>query len=189
MLIFQVGDFRTLWIAWLGTLGSLVNSYSWLHPACRHDLQQHANVPNLVGGVTFALDLSQAFDTVSLQEIICLLLAEGANGDTTSVETTAGIKQGCNKLAPTLFSFLTGTLFRSLINTFGVEQVVNFLTGYADDLTLHRTIRSEGELRAVHQLIAALLEEVKAHQHSCKSEQVRTPCQTSRPKATLLLDH
>ena len=125
------------------------------------------------------------FDTVSLQEIICLLLAEGANGDTvrlvqalhdkssyvlkaqgdtTSVETTAGAKQGCNKLAPTLFKFLTGTLFRSLINKFGVEQVVNFLTGYADDLTLHRTIRSERELRAVHQLIAALLEEVKAHQ-------------------------
>ena len=39
----------------------------------RHDLQQGAPVPDLSGGVTFALDLSQAFDTVSRQEIISLL--------------------------------------------------------------------------------------------------------------------
>ena len=38
-----------------------------------HALQQGAHVPDLVGGITFALDLSQAFDTVSRQEIISLL--------------------------------------------------------------------------------------------------------------------
>ena len=78
--------------------------------------KQGAQVPDLVGGITFVLDLSQTFDTVSGQEIISLLHSEGADGDTvrllqalhdksryvlkaqgatTSVETTAGIKQGC----------------------------------------------------------------------------------------------
>ena len=47
-----------------------------------HALQQGAHVPDLVGGITFALDLSQAFDTVSRQEIISLLHSEGADGDT-----------------------------------------------------------------------------------------------------------
>ena len=55
------------------------------------------------------------------------------------VETTTGIKQGC-KLAPSLFSLLTGKLFGELVRTFGSEQVSAFLTGYADDLTVHRTI-------------------------------------------------
>ena len=145
--------------------------------------KQGAQVPDLVGGITFVLDLSQTFDTVSGQEIISLLHSEGADGDTvrlvqalhdksryvlkaqgatTSVETTAGIKQGC-KLSPTLFSFLTGQLFRSLVRQFGADQVLHFLTGYADDLTLHRTIRSVPDLRAIHRLITSLLEEVKAH--------------------------
>ena len=152
-------------------------------PPSRSALQQGAQVPDLVGGITFALDLSQAFDTVSRQEIISLLHSEGADGDTvrlvqalhdksryvlkaqgatTSVETTAGIKQGC-KLSPTLLSFLTGQLFRSLVQQFGADQVLHFLTGHADDLTLHRTIRSVRDLRAIHRLITFLLEEVKAH--------------------------
>ena len=42
--------------------------------------------------------------------------------------------------------------------------MLNFLTGYADDLTLHRTIRSERDLRAIHRLFTSLLDEVKAHQ-------------------------
>ena len=46
----------------------------------RHALRQGAQVPDLVGGITFALDLSQAFDTVSRQEIISLLHSEGADG-------------------------------------------------------------------------------------------------------------
>ena len=57
------------------------------------------------------------------------------------------IKQGC-KLSPTLFSFLRGRrLFAALETTFGADQVVKFLTGYADDLTLHRTIRLVKDLQ------------------------------------------
>ena len=78
------------------------------------------------------------------------------------METTEGIKQGC-KLAPALFSFLTGRLFSSLADTFGLDAGVCFLTGYADDLTLHRTMRSVTDLKAIHGLIAGLLEEVKRH--------------------------
>ena len=143
----------------------------------------HAGVTGLAGGVTFALDRSQAFDTVSRQAIIDNLPQLGApedvvrlvhalhhrskyrlqtQGESTWVETTAGVKQGC-KLAPTLFSFLTGRLFTSLADSFGVESVISFLMGYADDLTLRRTIRSVTDLKAIHGLIAGLLEEVRRH--------------------------
>ena len=149
----------------------------------RHELQEGVKAPGLVGGLTFALDLSQAFDTVSRQDILSLLQQEGVDGDTvrlvhslhdqsgyrlktqgatTTVETTAGIKQGC-KLAPTLFSLLTGSLFRLLSDTCGQDQVLRYLTGYADDITLHRTIRSQADLRSAHAMIASLLEAVREH--------------------------
>ena len=100
----------------------------------RQQLREGALRPDLVGGLTFALDLSKAFDTVSRRDILEALpqvsqdpeLASlvhalhhrsayklTAQGDTTMVETTTGIKQGC-KLAPSLFSLLTGKLFREL---------------------------------------------------------------------------
>ncbi|CAE7244681.1 RXLR78 [Symbiodinium sp. CCMP2456] len=141
-----------------------------------------ATAPDLVGGLTFALDLSQAFDTVSRQKILSILTDRSADPDTVrmvhslhhkssykirtqgisaTVETTVGIKQGC-KLSPTLFSLLTGELFESLIAAFGRDQVVRFLTGYADDLALHRTIRSLKDLQSIHALIGGLLETVKA---------------------------
>ena len=41
----------------------------------RQELREGALRPDLVGGLTFALDLSQAFDTVSRQEIIATLPA------------------------------------------------------------------------------------------------------------------
>ena len=41
--------------------------------------------------------------------------------------------------------------------------MVNFLTGYADDLTLQRTICKVADLKAIHSLIAGLLEEVRRH--------------------------
>ena len=98
-----------------------------------------------MGGITFALDLSQAFDTVSRQDILDQLqalsvepslvsLVHGlhhsskyrlhAQGGYTEVETTTGIKQGC-KLAPTLFSVLTGRLLHMLIDTFGLDAVTS----------------------------------------------------------------
>ena len=69
----------------LGSGGFLTEARTLLQHASpsRHALQQRANVPDLVGGVTSALDLSQAFDTVSRQEMISLLHSEGADGDTT----------------------------------------------------------------------------------------------------------
>ena len=149
----------------------------------RQQLREGALRPDLVGGLTFALDLSKAFDTVSRRDILKALpqvsqdpeLASlvhalhhrsayklTAQGDTTMVETTTGIKQGC-KLAPSLFSLLTGKLFRELVRTFGSEQVSAFLTGYADDLTVHRTIKSVADLEACHELIRALLDSLQAH--------------------------
>ena len=167
----------------------------------RHALQQAGPRPRRWNHLR--VDLSQAFDTLSGQEIISLLHSEGADGDTvrlvqalhdksryvlkaqgatTSVETTAGIKQGC-KLSPTLFSFLTGQLFRSLVRQFGADQVLHFLTGYADDLTLHRTIRSVPDLRTIHRLITSLLEEVKqGPQASSKPEQMCHHSQASRSR-------
>ena len=90
----------------------------------RMELQRGHGPADLVGGITFALDLSQAFDTVSRSEILPLLDELGAEpslqhlihalhhrskyrlhsqGDHQDVETTTGIKQGC-KLAPTLLA-------------------------------------------------------------------------------------
>ncbi|CAE7222381.1 unnamed protein product, partial [Symbiodinium pilosum] len=84
----------------------------------------------------------------------------------TEVETTTGIKQGC-KLAPSLFSLLTGKLIKEPIEFFGEDRVCAFLTGYADDLTVHRTIRSIADLEACHALIRAVLESLKDHKLVC----------------------
>ena len=134
----------------------------------REDRKRGLCPPSLVGGITFALDLSQAFDTVSRQDILDQLqalsvephlvsLVHGlhhsskyrlhAQGGYTEVETTTGIKQGC-KLAPTLFSVLTGRLLHMLIDAFGLEAVQQHLTGYADDISVHKTIRSRRDLQS-----------------------------------------
>ena len=149
----------------------------------RQELREGALRPDLVGGITFALDLSQAFDSVSRQEILDILpeltsdpqlvsLVHGlhhrssyrltAQGETAQVETTTGIKQGC-KLAPCLFSLLRGRLYRELVSVFGPSKVKDFFTGYADDLTVHKTIRSVTELEECHNLIRSLLDSLKHH--------------------------
>ena len=84
-----------------------------------------------------------------------------SQGDHQDVETTTRIKQGCT-LAPTLFSALTGRLLHALISTFGWDTVQKFFTGYADDFTMHRIIRSQADLAAAHKLIFRLLDAVKA---------------------------
>ena len=148
----------------------------------RMELQRGHGPADLVGGITFALDLPQAFDTVSRSEILSLLDELGAEpslqhlihalhhrskyrlyslGDHQDVETTTGIKQRC-KLAPTLFSVLTGRLLHTLISIFGWGTVQKFFTGYADDFTMHRTIRSQADLAAAHKLILHLLDAVEA---------------------------
>ena len=143
----------------------------------RVELQRGQGPADLVGGITFAL--SQAFDTVSRSEILSLLDELGAEptlrqlihalhhrskyrlhsqGAHRHVETTIGIKQGC-KLAPTLFSVLTGRLLHALT---GRDTVQRFFTGKADDFTMHRTIRSRADLADAHKLILRLLEAVQA---------------------------
>ena len=52
---------------------------------------------------------------------------------------------------------------------FGEDRVCAFLTGYADDLTVHRTTRSVSDLEACHELIRALLESLKRHKWFCNS--------------------
>ena len=47
-----------------------------------------------------------------------------------------------------------------LIDTFGLEAVQQHLTGYADDVSVHKTIRSRRDLKNAHDLIQALLEAV-----------------------------
>ena len=155
----------------------------------REDRKRGLGPPSLVGGITFALDLSQAFDTVSRQDILDQLqalsvepslvsLVHGlhhsskyrlhAQGGYTEVETTTGIKQGC-KLAPTLFSVLTGRLLHMLIDTFGLEAVQQHLTGYADDISVHKTIRSRRDLQIAHDLINALLQWRLLGAYDCES--------------------
>ena len=106
----------------------------------REDRKRGLGPPALVGGITFALDLSQGFATVSRQDILDQLqdlsvdaslvsLVRGlhhsskyrlhAQGSFAEVETTTGIK---------LFSVLTGRLLHILIDIFGLEAVQQHLT-------------------------------------------------------------
>ena len=170
-------------------LGRVVRHVRLVRQSCqdarrtRHQIQQSQVRPPLVGGVCFALDLSQAFDMVSRRDLLDTLRAAGADsalidlvaalhaestysfrtqGQEGQVVSTTGIKQGC-KLAPTLFSMLTGTIFRELIALVGVQAVVDYLTGYADDLTVHREIHSMEDLGRAHALIEQLLALVRKH--------------------------
>ena len=103
----------------------------------------------------------------ALIDLVAALHAESTysfrtQGQEGQVVSTTGIKQGC-KLAPTLFSMLTGTIFRELIALVGVQAVVDYLTGYADDLTVHREIHSMEDLGRAHALIEQLLALVRKH--------------------------
>ena len=106
--------------------------------------------------------------------------------------STTGIKQGC-KLAPTLFSMLTGTIFRELIALVGVQAVVDYLTGYADDLTVHREIHSMEDLGGAHALIEQLLALVRKHGFAVKPFKVygkaRRNAGATRPASVYLLAH
>ena len=149
----------------------------------RHSQHAGHRKPELAGGICFALDLSQAFDMVRRQDLMDTLQDAGVPSDiqglvaslhsnsrytvrsqqtSCSVESTTGIKQGC-KLAPTLFSLLTGKLFRELAEVVGWDRVLHCLTGYADDLTVHHTVTSWRDLLQAHNMIADLLRIVRKY--------------------------
>ena len=150
----------------------------------RQELRNGASRPDLLGGIVFALDLYTAFHTVSNSRNEILGLPElqadpalvalvhalhhksayrlTAQGETTSAETTTGIKQIC-KLAPSLFTLLIGKLYKELVLLFGEQKVRDYFTGYADDLTVHKTIRSVSDLTDCHNLIRALLDSLQQY--------------------------
>ena len=75
--------------------------------------------------------LEQAHTDPAIVDLVASLLAGSrygvkAQGEETHVTSTTGIKQGC-KLSPTLFSMLTGTMFRELAQLAGTEAVLRFL--------------------------------------------------------------
>ena len=47
------------------------------------------------------------------------------------------------------------------VDFFGLEAIQQYLTGYADDLTVHKIIKSKADLRAARQLIQNLFDAVR----------------------------
>ena len=125
----------------------------------RQDLMDtllEAGVPTDIRGLVASLHSNSRY-AVRSQQTSC------------SVESTTGIKQGC-KLAPTLFSLLTGKLFRELAEVVGWDRVLHSLTGYADDLTVHHAVTSWSDLLQAHNMIANLLSIVRKYGFKVNSD-------------------
>ena len=133
--------------------------------------------PDLIGGFTFSLDLSQAFDKTSREALLRSLITYGASPadvelvaslhreaqynlrygrSQDTVTSTRGIKQGC-KLAPSLFSLVITEAFRLMATHIGFPPIQQFLTGFADDLVIHRDIHNWSHLYAAHDMVRLLL--------------------------------
>ena len=137
----------------------------------------HIDRPQLQGGVIFSLDLSQAIDKAKCQVILDALADAGASqadielvvslhrnstyvvkygSSRGSFRSTTGIKQGC-KLAPSLFSLVTSFIFKKVGQDVSADEVEGFLTGFADDLIVHKDIYCWRDLEIAHQLALSLL--------------------------------
>ena len=133
--------------------------------------------PDLIGGFTFSLELSQAFDKTSREALLRSLITYGAAPEDVelvaslhrdaqynlkygrsqdTVTSTRGIKQGC-KLAPSLFSLVITEAFRLMATHIGFPPIQQFLTGFADDLVVHRDINNWSDLYAAHDMVRLLL--------------------------------
>ena len=142
----------------------------------------HINRPQLQGGFICSLDLTQAFDKVKRQVILDALADAGASqADVELVaslhsngtyvvkygssrgpfRSTTGIKQGC-KLAPSLFSLVTSFIFKKVGQDVSADEVEGFLTGFADDLIVHKDIYCWRDLEIAHQLALSLLAHLEA---------------------------
>ena len=150
----------------------------------RHSQHAGHRKPELVGGICFALDLSQAFDMVR-QDLMDTLHEAGAPSDiqglvaslhsnsrytVRSQQTSCSVESTTGILAPTLFSLLTGKLFRELAEVVGWDRVLHSLTGYADDLTVHHTVTSWRDLLQAHNMIADLLRIVRKYGFKVNSD-------------------
>ena len=133
-----------------------------------HHAAARSNKPKLVGALTLTLDLSKAFDSVTRQELILALqhlqvdtetiemviqlhsstsYSMGRNGQTSTVQTTSGIKQGC-KAAPVLWTSLTLALLDRIATRWGTDskQVALALTVFADDFLYQGILRNWTQL-------------------------------------------
>ena len=75
--------------------------------------------------------------------------------------STTGIKQGC-ELAPSRFFPVTSYIFQKVGQDVSAEEVEGFLTGFADDLIVHKDIYCWRDLEIAHQLALSLLAHLEA---------------------------
>ena len=136
----------------------------------------------LQGSLTLSVDMSKAFDTVDrvrlrealeevntdpfLVEVVGMLHIEAlydmtASETKFSVATKRGIKQGC-KLAPSLFAFVTGLLYRKLANQITQDELARLLTMYADDILLQSHFDSLDALTRALDCCDLLLDQLTA---------------------------
>ena len=107
-----------------------------------------------------ALEISAA-DPIII-EAVGLLHINALNRMTVSdkafdIATKRGIKQGC-KLAPSLFAFATGLLYRQVQQHIDAEMLARLLTMYADDILLQSHFDSWAELEVALELCDRLLD-------------------------------
>ena len=130
------------------------------------------------GALTLSVDLSKAFDTVNRAKLFEALETAQADPDLVkvigklhidaayrmvlgeesfSVPTKRGIKQGC-KLAPSLYSLLTGFIFKSMKGQHTLQQLREIVTMYADDTLAQFTFLNEAGLQTALSTCEALLD-------------------------------
>ena len=132
----------------------------------------------LKGSLTLSVDMSKAFDMVDrvrlrealeasvadpfLIEVVGLLHIKALHRMTASdaafdIATKRGIKQGC-KLAPSLFAFATGLLYRQIQQHIDAETLARLLTMYADDILLQSHFDKWSDLETALELCDRLLD-------------------------------
>eukprot|EP00438_Fugacium_kawagutii_P035027 Skav228314 [mRNA] locus=scaffold3685:30397:36963:- [translate_table: standard] len=143
-----------------------------------HARAQGISLPQLQGGVLLSLDLSKAFDKVpraalyasfqrlgiptSLINLIasiysCTHFTFTHRGETRTVQTGRGIRQGC-KAAPTFWcSFVAAMLLTYAERTFP-EWITLCTTVFADDICLHSAFHSLSNLAHVLERFGCLLD-------------------------------